>query len=121
MKMALQGNILKIIDLDNVQFQVIKSWNKMKWNRNLKQLEGIADMELLDKLASICRLPSHIEAYRQQQHEVQNAVNAQRIDPDPKPLVKYPVKISLYKHQIRGANMAMLTFGFVPPRKENTQ
>ena len=44
MKMALQGNTLKIIEIDSVHFSVIKSWNKMKWNKSLNQLEGIADM-----------------------------------------------------------------------------
>ena len=29
MKMALQGTTLRIKDADNVQFTVIKSWNKM--------------------------------------------------------------------------------------------
>ena len=31
MKMVLQGNTLRIKDADNVQFTVIKSWNKMRW------------------------------------------------------------------------------------------
>ena len=64
MKMALQGSTLKIIEADNVQFTVIKSWGKMRWNRSQKQLEGIADIELLDKLAGIVRLPPVIEKRR---------------------------------------------------------
>ena len=115
MKMALQGNTLKIIEADNVQFTVIKSWNKMKWNKKLKQLEGIADLELLDKLSSIVRLPPAIEAHRAELHRVQDAVDRERIDPDPKPLYKYPVKLPLYRHQTRGANMALLTFGLIEP------
>lgn len=115
MKMALQGNTLKIIEADNVQFTVIKSWNKMKWNKKLKQLEGIADLELLDKLASIVRLPPAIEAHRAELHRVQDAVDRERINPDPEPLVKPPVKLSMYKHQVRGFNMCLLTFGLVEP------
>lgn len=118
MKMALQGNTLKIIEIDSVHFSVIKSWNKMKWNKSLKQLEGIADMELLDKLAGICRLPSAIEAHRQRLHEVQDAVDAERMNPQPTPMYRYPVKLPLYSHQVRGANMALLTFGFIPPLRE---
>ena len=76
MKMALQGNTLKIIEADNVQFTVIKSWNKMKWNKKLQQLEGIADLELLDKLSSIVRLPPAIEAHRAELHRIQEAVKA---------------------------------------------
>ena len=117
MKMALQGNTLKIIEADNVQFTVIKSWNKMRWNKKLKQLEGIADLELLDKLSSIVRLPPAIEAHRAELHRIQEAVDRERIDPDPKPLYKYPVKLPLYRHQTRGANMALLTFGLIQPQE----
>lgn len=115
MKMALQGNTLKIIEADNVQFTVIKSWNKMKWNKKLQQLEGIADMELLDKLTSIVRLPQSIEQYRANLHRVQDAVDRERVNQNPEPAYNYPVKMSLYKHQVRGANMALLTFGLIDP------
>lgn len=115
MKMAMQGNTLKIIEADNVQFTVIKSWNKMKWNKKLQQLEGIADIELLDKLASIVRLPQAIEAHRAQLHRVQEAVDRERVNPNPIPMYNYPVKLPLYKHQVRGANMALLTFGLISP------
>lgn len=57
MKMALQGNTLRIKDADNVQFTVIKSWNKMRWVKKLQELQGTADLELLDRLAGLVRLP----------------------------------------------------------------
>lgn len=119
MKIALQDNVLKLIEVDNVHFTVIKSWNKMKWNRSLKQLEGIADMELLDKLAGLFRLPAHIEEYRQRLHTVQDAVDRERMNPAPVPMFNYPVKLPLYQHQVRGANMALLTFGFIEPKEEH--
>lgn len=115
MKMALQGTTLKIREADNVQFTIIKSWNKMKWNKKLQQLEGIADMELLDKLASIVRLPPSIEQHRADLHKVQDAVDRERVNENPEPAYPYPVKMSLYKHQVRGANMALLTFGLISP------
>lgn len=115
MKMALQGNTLKIIEADNVQFTVMKSWNKLKWDKRNKMLTGVADIELLDKLSGIVRLPPAIEAHRAELHRVQDAVDRERIDPDPKPLYKYPVKLPLYRHQTRGANMALLTFGLIEP------
>lgn len=115
MKMALKGNTLKIIEADNVQFTIIKSWNKMKWNKKLQQLEGVADLELLDKLASIVRLPPAIEAHRMEMRRVQDAVDRERVNPEPVPMYNYPVKLPLYRHQIRGANMAMITFGFIDP------
>jgi hypothetical protein len=113
--MALQGNTLKIIEADNVQFTVIKSWNKMRWNKSLKQLEGTADLELLDKLSGIVKLPPAIENRRQELHRVQEAVDMERINPNPTPMVNFPVKLPLYKHQVRGANMALITFGLIQP------
>ena len=53
--MALQGNTLRIKDADNVQFTVIKSWNKMRWVKKLQELQGTADLELLDRLAGLVR------------------------------------------------------------------
>ena len=38
------------------------------------------------------------------------------VNPEPVPFYKYPVKMPLYAHQVRGANMAMLTFGWMAPK-----
>ena len=121
MKIALQGNTLLIKDADNVQFTVIKSWNKMKWDRKAQLLRGTADIELLDKLASIVRLPPDPAQRRQALHAVQDAVDRERTNDNPAPLANYPVKMPLYSHQTRGANMALLTFGWVRPRGGATQ
>ena len=115
MKIALQDNVIKIKEADNVQFTIIKSWAKMRWDRKNQMLSGTADMELLDNLAGICRLPPAIEGIRQRMHAVQDAVDKERTAPEPQPLYEFPVKVPLYKHQIRGANMALLTFGMVEP------
>lgn len=115
MKMAVDGGTLIIKDADNVQFTVIKSWNKMKWDKKTQTLRGAADLELLDKLSSIVRLPPAAENRRQRLRAVQDAVDRERINPEPVPFFKYPVKMPLYAHQTRGANMCLLTFGWVPP------
>lgn len=117
MQMALKGTTLLIRDADETQFTVIRSWNKMKWNRSKQVLTGIADMELLDKLNSIVRLPPQIEARRKELHAVADAVDNERMNENPKPFYPYPVKMPLYRHQIRGANMAMLVFGFIDPQQ----
>ena len=57
MKMALKGNTLILVEVDNVQFAIIKSWNKMRWVKKLQELQGTADLELLDRLAGLVRLP----------------------------------------------------------------
>ncbi|MCD8197131.1 MAG: hypothetical protein LUE24_08255 [Lachnospiraceae bacterium] len=117
MKMALKGTTLFIREADETQFTVIKSWNKMKWNRSKQELTGIADMELLDKLNSIVRLPPQIEARRKELHAVADAVDKERMNKDPKPFIQPPVKISMYAHQVRGFNMCLLVFGFVSPEE----
>ena len=85
MKMALRGNTLLIKDADSVQFQIIKSWNKMKWSKASQLLSGIADLELLDKLATLVRLPPVIEARRTNLRETAEAVDRERMNQHPEP------------------------------------
>lgn len=119
MKMALKDGQILIKEADNNQFLIIKSWNKMKWSKAEQMLYGPADIELLNKLAGLVRLPGPIEQRRQKLNKVAAAVDRERMKEDPEPLYKYPVKLSLYKHQIRGANMALMVFGLIePPREE---
>ena len=118
MKMALKDGQILIKDADNMQFTIIKSWNKMKWNRAEQVLSGPVDLELLNRLAGLVRLPETIEKERQRLNSIQDAVDNERMKEDPVPLYKYPVKYPLFRHQTRGANMALLTFGLVEPPKE---
>ena len=120
MKMALQGTTLLIKEADNVQFTVIKSWNKMRWDRKNQMLSGTADIELLDKLASIVKLPPAIAAHRDRLHAVQDAVDRERVNQHPEPIIKYPVRMPLYAHQTRGANMCLITFGWASPEGGTT-
>jgi|GEM_PF-297927 len=117
MKMAMKDGQILIKEADQNQFMVIKSWNKMKWKRGEQMLVGTADLELLNKLAGLIRLPQPIEQQRQHLIAIQGSVNAERMNPNPVPLVTYPVKLKLFQHQVRGANMAMITFGLVCPKK----
>lgn len=119
MKMAMKDGQILIKDADNTQFTIIKSWGKMKWSRAERMFYGPAEIELLNKLAGMVRLPGSIEAERQRLNEIAQAVDRERMEVEPDPLYKYPVKYPLFKHQTRAANMALITFGLVPsPRKE---
>lgn len=118
MKMALKDGQILIKDADNTQFTIIKSWNKMKWNKAEQMLCGPADGELLNKLAGLVRLPATIEAERQRLNSISEAVDRERMKEEPVPLYKYPVKYPLFRHQVRGANMALITFGLIEPPKE---
>lgn len=115
MKMALEGTTLILIEVDTAQFAIIKSWNKMIWDKASKQLRGTADLELLDKLAGLSGLTPSVAARRRELRQVLDAVDRERVNPEPRPFYKYPVKLPLYAHQVRGANMALLEFGWVPP------
>lgn len=119
MKMAMKDGMLRIIEADVTQAAIIKSWGKMKYSRVNQMYEGQVSAELLNRLATLVRLPASIEKIRQQMNTVQEAVDHERVRADPKPLYKYPVTKSLYQHQVRAANMALLTFGLVPPEKED--
>lgn len=118
MKIALSKGILRIIEADEVQKTIIKSWNRMRWIRGQQMYEGTASLELLNKLATIVHLPPSIEAERVRMNSVQESVDRERVRKDPKPMVRYPVTKNLYEHQVRAANMALMTFGILDPNEE---
>jgi len=121
MKMAMKDGMIRIIEADVTQAAIIKSWGKMKYSRSNQMYEGPVSMELLNRLAGLVRLPPTIEAVRKNMNKVQEAVDQERVRKEPKPLVDYPVTKSLYQHQVRAANMALLTFGLVPPELEEAE
>lgn len=121
MKIAMRDGQLLIREADNIQFQIIKSWGKMKWSRQTQTLSGSADIELLNKLASIVNLPPSIEAERQKLNAVTAAVDKERMNENPKPLIEPPIKVRPFKHQVRGYNMALMTLGLVEPLKEENE
>lgn len=122
MKMELKDGQVFIEEVDNNQFLIIKSWRKMKWSKAELMFYGPADTELLNKLSGLVKkLPGPIEQVRQHLNEVAAAIDRERMKEKPEPLYKYPVKLPLYQHQTRGANMALLAFGLIePPGKEAT-
>lgn len=117
MKMAMKDGKIMLIEVDNTQMAIIKSWNSMEYDRRKNMMIGDCSKELLDKLSKIVRLPQAIENYRQRLDETQRAVDKMRIEKKPEALVKYPVQGSLYEHQVRAANMALLTFGLADPKE----
>lgn len=113
MKMAMKDGQILIKDVDNGRYTIIKGWNKMRWSKADKMLFAPVDLELLDKLAMLVTLPPDIELERIRLRSIAQAVDAERFKENPEPLYKYPVKLPLLKHQLRGANMALITFGLV--------
>lgn len=121
MKMALKDGQILIKDADDMQFTIIKSWNKMKWSKAEQMLHGPADGELLNRLAGMVRLPANIEAERQRLNRISEAVDKERMTEEPVPLYKPPVKLPMFKHQLRGFNMCLLTFGLIEPPNEGVE
>lgn len=118
MQIRMKDGYIQIIEADSTQTAVLKSWGgMMKWNKKKKWWEGMVCAELLNRLAKLVPLPEPLNAERYRLNVVQDAVDAERVRPagDLKPLAEYPVKRSLYAHQLRAANMALLTFGLIEP------
>lgn len=103
-------NMLIIKDITSEQFAVIKSWNKMVWKKATKTLEAPCEIELLDKLSMLVKLPPRISAYRDELMKVQTAVDDMRIKENVTPIIQPQVKANLFQHQVRGYNMALINF-----------
>ena len=98
-------------------FGFLRSLGLLTYHKPTQTLRGAASLELLDSLAGLGKLPREIETERQRLRAVKDAVDAERQSEHPVPLVRYPVKAKLFEHQVRGANMCLLTFGAVEPRR----
>lgn len=119
MRMAFQNGLLRIRDMTDEQYQILRSLGRFKWNKTTKELSGIVDLETLNRLSNIVPLPEPIEAYRKELTNAQVVVNKLRLEEEPKPLIKPPIKdgIKPYAHQVRGYNMALVAFGLVEPKE----
>ena len=118
MRIKMDNGCIVIIEADSTQTAVLKTWGgMMKGKKRQKRWEGVVCAGLLNKLAGLIPLPKPLDAERHRLNVVQEAVDAERVRSaaDLKPLVNYPVKRNLYAHQMRAANMALLTFGLMDP------
>ena len=111
MKIALIHGVVTIAELSNLDFQRLKNISGLRWNRTTRCMVGPVSLNLLDGLARYYKLPADMETKRQRLGKTRREIDAERLAEDPAPLLPYPVKANLYKHQIRGANMALRAFG----------
>ena len=111
MKIALIRGVVTIAELSNLDFQRLKNIGGLRWNRTTRCMVGPVSLNLLDALARYYKLPADMETKRQRLGKTRREIDAERLAEDPAPLLPYPVKANLYKHQIRGANMALRAFG----------
>lgn len=111
MKIALIRGVVTIAELSNLDFQRLKNISGLRWNRTTRCMVGPVSLNLLDGLARYYKLPADMETKRQRLGKTRREIDAERLAEDPASLLPYPVKANLYKHQIRGANMALRAFG----------
>lgn len=111
MKIALIRGVVTIAELSSLDFQRLKNISGLRWNRTTRCMVGPVSLNLLDGLARYYKLPADMETKRQRLGKTRREIDAERLVEDPAPLLPYPVKANLYKHQIRGANMALRAFG----------
>lgn len=111
MKIALIRGVVTIAELSNLDFQRLKNISGLRWNRSTRCMVGPVSLNLLDGLARFYKLPADMETKRQRLGKTRREIDAERLAEDPAPLLPYPVNANLYKHQIRGANMALRAFG----------
>lgn len=111
MKIALIRGVVTIAELSNLDFQRLKNISGLRWYRTTRCMVGPVSLNLLDGLARYYKLPADMETKRQRLGKTRREIDAERLAEDPAPLLPYPVKANLYKHQIRGANMALRAFG----------
>ena len=111
MKVALKNGELWLADLGS-SYQLVKNWRTMRWDRRDKIMKGPASIENLEKLDKIAhgKLPENLKNELQRLKNKMARIDQQRMYEDLVPLTEYPVHATLFKHQIRGANMALLTF-----------
>ena len=120
MKIKIDDGYIYIIEANEFQSSRLKSWKDLvKWEKKSAMWKAPVCLEFLRRFEKICRMPDVLKEEKTRLEKVQQAVDAERIRPadDVRPYYPYPVTKSLYKHQIRAANMALMTFGIVPPEE----
>lgn len=99
---------------------IIKTWRMMKKDKEKGYWYGEITRPLLENLQRNGGLIPPAKAILKEMLTIQKAVDKERMTEEPKPLIVPPVKVKLFKHQVRGYNMALMTLGLVePPKEEN--
>ena len=108
MKIALQHGQVILAEIEPLRHEQLKRIGPLRWNKTTRTMTGTISLDLLNALSRIFTLPPFVEAERQHLLNIAGQVEQQREAPEPVALVKYPVKAQMFKHQVRGANMALL-------------
>lgn len=113
MKYSIKGDELVLSQVGE-GYDALAATGLYRWNRRDKTMRATVSDESITALEEIFhRLPDPLQAERRKLRRRAAMLQEQReqLEGDPKPLVQYPVKATLMRHQIVGANMALIQFG----------
>lgn len=114
MKAAMKDGRIVLAQIEQARMEKLKKTGLLRWNRRERTYSAPVSLELLDALAGIFPLPDCIEAERRRLAGVARELDAQRAAAEPAPLVPYPVRAKLFRHQVRAANMALIQLASKP-------
>ena len=97
-----------LAQIEQARMDKLKKTGLLRWNRRERTYSAPVSLDLLDTLAGIFPLPDFIETERRRLAGVARELDAQRAAAEPAPLVPYPVRAKLFRHQVRAANMALI-------------
>ena len=110
---SIRGDELVLSQVGDAYNQIANT-GLFKWRKADKSMRATLSIDSITALEDIFhRLPEPLRAERARLQLRERMLQEQReqLDGDPKPLVRYPVKANLMRHQIVGANMALIAFG----------
>lgn len=113
MKYSVKGDELVLSQVGE-GYEALANTGLFRWNRRDKTMRATVAIESITALEDIYhRLPEPLQILRRQLQRRDHLMQIQResLDKSPVPLVRYPVKAQLMRHQIVGANMALIQFG----------
>ena len=114
MKIAMKDGRIVLAQIEQARMDKLKKTGLLRWNRRERTYSAPVSLDLLDTLAGIFPLPDFIEAERRRLAGVARELDAQRAAAEPAPLVPYPVRARMFRHQVRAANMALIQLASKP-------
>ena len=114
MKAAMKDGRIVLAQIEQARMDKLKKTGLLRWNRRERTYSAPVSLDLLDTLAGIFPLPDFIETERRRLAGVARELDAQRAAAEPAPLVPYPVRAKLFRHQVRAANMALIQLSSKP-------
>lgn len=110
MKIAMKNGRIILAQIEPARMEKLKATRMLRWNKMERTYSAPVSLDLLNALAALFRLPDFIEEEHRRLDRTARYIESERKATILVPLIHYPVKAQLYKHQIRAANMAMIQF-----------